>query len=174
MYIPAQPHQATQFNVFLQNFYSDKTMKRVSRHNSALSISLPTDPTITSSSSATNRFTSTTPSTALELSDQVAHIKKLETLTREQNTELKQYRKQHKAIEVVEEEKRSLQAKLRKMDDLERRLGEAELRMQVLEEERHSWTSIEPTEFFFFPFFPFFPFFLFLLFLLFFTTSPDS
>lgn len=103
-----------------------------------------------------------------ELSDQVAHIKKLETLTREQNTELKQYRKQHKAIEVVEEEKRSLQAKLRKMDDLERRLGEAELRMQVLEEERHSWTSIEPTEFFFFPFF------LFLLFLLFFTTSPDS
>ncbi|KAH6840349.1 hypothetical protein AA0117_g6176 [Alternaria alternata] len=76
-----------------------------------------------------------------ELSDQVAHIKKLETLTREQNTELKQYRKQHKAIEVVEEEKRSLQAKLRTMDDLERQLGEAELRKQVLEEERHSWTS---------------------------------
>jgi hypothetical protein len=69
MYIPAQPHQATQFNVFLQNFYSDKTMQRVSRHNSALSISLPTDPTITpstssSSAATTNRSTSTTPSTA--------------------------------------------------------------------------------------------------------------
>jgi mitotic spindle assembly checkpoint protein MAD1 len=76
-----------------------------------------------------------------ELSDQVAHIKKLETLTREQNTELKQYRKQHKAIEVVEEEKRSLQTKLRMMDDLQRQLGEAELRKQMLEEERDSWTS---------------------------------
>ncbi|KAH9861520.1 hypothetical protein J1614_011268 [Plenodomus biglobosus] len=76
-----------------------------------------------------------------ELSDQVAHIKKLETLTREQNNELKQYRKQHKAIEVVEEEKRSLQTKLRMMDDLQRQLGEAELRKQFLEEERDSWTS---------------------------------
>jgi mitotic spindle assembly checkpoint protein MAD1 len=76
-----------------------------------------------------------------ELSDQVTHIKKLETLTREQNTELKQYRKQHKAIEVVEEEKRSLQTKLRMMDDLQRQLGEAEMRKQILEEERDSWTS---------------------------------
>lgn len=76
-----------------------------------------------------------------ELSDQVAHIQKLETLTREQNAELKQYRKQHKAIEVVEEEKRSLQTKLRLMDDLQRQLGEAELRKQFLEEERDSWTS---------------------------------
>ncbi|CAE6998428.1 hypothetical protein PTT_16480 [Pyrenophora teres f. teres 0-1] len=76
-----------------------------------------------------------------ELSDQVAHIKKLETLTREQNAELKQYRKQHKSIEVVEEEKRSLQNKLRMMDDIERQLGEAQLKNQVLEEERHSWTS---------------------------------
>ncbi|CAN9178841.1 unnamed protein product [Alternaria alternata] len=170
MYIPAQPHQATQFNVFLQNFYSDKTKKRTCRHNSTFSFSLPTDATITSSSSATNRFTSTTPSTAPELSDQVAHIKKLETLTREQNTELKQYRKQHKAVEVGEEEKRSLQAKLRTMDDLERQLREAELRKQILEEERHSWTSIQPTEFFLFPLF----LFLLLLLLLLFTTSPDS
>jgi mitotic spindle assembly checkpoint protein MAD1 len=76
-----------------------------------------------------------------ELSDQVAHIKKLEILTREQNNELKQYRKQHKAIEVVEEEKRTLQNKLGMMDDLQRQLGESQLRRQVLEEERDSWTS---------------------------------
>jgi chromosome segregation ATPase len=76
-----------------------------------------------------------------ELSDQVSHIKKLEALTREQNTELKQYRKQHKAIEVVEEEKRSLQTKLRMMDDVQRQLNEANLRKQTLEEERDSWTS---------------------------------
>lgn len=76
-----------------------------------------------------------------ELSDQVAHIKKLEALTREQNTELKQYRKQHKAIEIVEEEKRSLQLKLRMMDDLERQLNEAQMRKRALEDERDSWTS---------------------------------
>jgi chromosome segregation ATPase len=75
-----------------------------------------------------------------ELSDQVNHIKKLEALTREQNTELKQYRKQHKAIEIVEEEKRSLQTKLHNMNDIERQLNEANLRKQVLEEERDSWT----------------------------------
>jgi mitotic spindle assembly checkpoint protein MAD1/[phosphatase 2A protein]-leucine-carboxy methyltransferase len=76
-----------------------------------------------------------------ELSEQVAHIKKLETLTREQNAELRQYRKQHKAIEVVEEEKRDLQNKVRMMDDLRRELSEAQLRKQMLEDERDSWTS---------------------------------
>jgi mitotic spindle assembly checkpoint protein MAD1 len=76
-----------------------------------------------------------------ELSEQVAHIKKLEALTREQSTELKQYRKQRKAIEVVEEEKRTLQTKLRLMDDLQRQLNEAEMRKQRLEDERDSWTS---------------------------------
>lgn len=81
-----------------------------------------------------------------ELSEQVAHIKKLETLTREQNAELRQYRKQHKAIEVVEEEKRDLQSKMRMMDDLRRELSEAQLRKQVLEDERNSWTSYLETE----------------------------
>ncbi|KAH5268270.1 hypothetical protein HBI71_072270 [Parastagonospora nodorum] len=76
-----------------------------------------------------------------ELSDQVNHIKKLETLKREQNAELKQYRKQHKAIEIVEEEKRSLQTKLHNMDDMQRQLNEANLRKKILEEERDSWTS---------------------------------
>ncbi|KAL5120783.1 coiled-coil domain-containing protein mad1 [Pleosporales sp. CAS-2024a] len=76
-----------------------------------------------------------------ELSDQVNHIKKLETLTREQNTELKQYRKQHKAIEIVEEEKRSLQTRLHMMEDVQRQLNEANLRKKILEEERDSWAS---------------------------------
>ncbi|KAF2005884.1 mitotic spindle assembly checkpoint protein-like protein MAD1 [Amniculicola lignicola CBS 123094] len=76
-----------------------------------------------------------------ELSEQVAHIKKLETLTREQNNELRQYRKHHKAIEVVEEEKRSLQSKVSMMDELRERLHDAERRKQMLEDERDSWTS---------------------------------
>ncbi|KAF2640297.1 MAD-domain-containing protein [Massarina eburnea CBS 473.64] len=76
-----------------------------------------------------------------ELSEQVAHIKKLETLTREQNAELKQHRKKQKAIEVIEEEKRTLQTKLRLVDDLQKQLNEAERRKQHLEDERNSWTS---------------------------------
>ncbi|OAL52045.1 spindle assembly checkpoint component MAD1 [Pyrenochaeta sp. DS3sAY3a] len=76
-----------------------------------------------------------------ELSDQITHIKKLENLTREQNAELKQHRKQQRAVEVLEEEKRSLQIKLRTMDDLQRQAGEAELRKQFLENERNLWTS---------------------------------
>ena len=81
-----------------------------------------------------------------ELSDQVAHIKQLETSTREQNAELRHYRKQYKAIELVEEEKRALEAKVRIMDDLRRSLSEAQVRKQALEDERDSWTSYLETE----------------------------
>lgn len=76
-----------------------------------------------------------------ELTEQVAHIKKLETLTREQNAELKQYRKQQKAIEVIEEEKRTLEVKLRLAGDLQSKLNEANVRNEALEAERNSWTS---------------------------------
>ncbi|KAF9733265.1 hypothetical protein PMIN02_011258 [Paraphaeosphaeria minitans] len=76
-----------------------------------------------------------------ELSEQVAHIKKLENLTREQNTELKQYRKQQKAIEVIEEEKRTLDVKLRLAAGLQSQLNEARVRNEALEAERNSWTS---------------------------------
>ena len=76
-----------------------------------------------------------------ELSEQVAHIKKLEGANREQMAELKQYRKQRKNVEVVEEEKRALEQKLRLMEDLRRELCEAQLRQQVLEDERRSWAA---------------------------------
>ncbi|KAI9809243.1 MAG: hypothetical protein M1825_002534 [Sarcosagium campestre] len=76
-----------------------------------------------------------------ELSEQVAHIKKLEHMNREQAAEIKHYRKLHKSVEIVEEEKRSLEGKISRMDDLRRELSEAQLRKQVLEDERRSWTS---------------------------------
>ncbi len=75
-----------------------------------------------------------------ELSEQVSHIKKLESINREQLAELKHYRKLQKSIEVVEEEKRSLENKLSIMDDLRRELSEAQLQKQILEDERKSWT----------------------------------
>jgi mitotic spindle assembly checkpoint protein MAD1 len=76
-----------------------------------------------------------------ELSEQVNYIKKLEGINREQASELKQFRKMQKSIEVVEEEKHALEAKLRIMDDLRRELSEAHLQKRILEDEKKSWTS---------------------------------
>ena len=76
-----------------------------------------------------------------ELSEQVAYIKKLETTNREQLAEIKQFRKLQKGIEVVEEEKRGLETKVRMMDDLRKELAEAQLQKRILEDEKKSWTS---------------------------------
>ena len=76
-----------------------------------------------------------------DLSDQVAHIRRLETLNREQNAELKRLRMSHRAVEVVEEQKKELQNKLTLMEDLRSDLREAQLQRQILEDERSSWTS---------------------------------
>ena len=76
-----------------------------------------------------------------ELSDQVSHIRKLESTHREQNSELKHLRRIHKAVEVVEEEKRVLQNKVALLNDLQKQLQEAQLQRQILEDERQSWTS---------------------------------
>ncbi|MCJ1357131.1 MAG: coiled-coil domain-containing protein mad1 [Icmadophila ericetorum] len=76
-----------------------------------------------------------------EFSEQVSCIRKLEKTNREQLTELRHLRQIHKATEIVEEEKRVLENKVRQMDDLRRELGEAQFQQQLLEAERASWTS---------------------------------
>ncbi|CZT10308.1 related to spindle assembly checkpoint protein [Rhynchosporium graminicola] len=76
-----------------------------------------------------------------ELGEQVAHIRKLEVLNREQAAELKHYKRLHKSVEVVEEEKRSLQRRLDAMEGLENDLGEARIQRKRLEDERLAWTA---------------------------------
>lgn len=76
-----------------------------------------------------------------ELSEQVSHIRKLESTNREQNAELKQFRRVHKAVEVVEEEKNALKSRLHAMEDVAKQLREAQLQRQILEDEKKSWTS---------------------------------
>jgi mitotic spindle assembly checkpoint protein MAD1 len=76
-----------------------------------------------------------------ELSEQVAHIRTLEATNREQLAELKHFRRLHKSVEVVEEEKRVLQQKVDQMDDLQQELAEARLQRQRLEDERLAWTA---------------------------------
>lgn len=76
-----------------------------------------------------------------ELSEQVSHIRTLEATNREQLSELKHFRRLHKSVEVVEEEKRELQRKVERMDELEHELGEAIIQRQRLEDERLAWTA---------------------------------
>jgi mitotic spindle assembly checkpoint protein MAD1 len=76
-----------------------------------------------------------------ELSEQVAHIRKLEAANREQAAQLKHFKRLHKSLEVVEEEKRSLQRKLEFLEALENDLGEARIQRQRLEDERLAWTA---------------------------------
>ncbi|KAK4663118.1 coiled-coil domain-containing protein mad1 [Podospora pseudopauciseta] len=76
-----------------------------------------------------------------ELSDQVTHIRALEAKNREQITELRHLRQVHKAVEVVEEEKRSLQRKVEAAVGVERELAEERTQRQRLEDERMAWAA---------------------------------
>jgi mitotic spindle assembly checkpoint protein MAD1 len=81
-----------------------------------------------------------------ELSDQVAHIRKLESTNREQLAELRRLREVHKSVEVVEEQKRSLETELHVLQDVHRQLGEAQIQKEILEDEKRTWTSLLETE----------------------------
>ncbi|KAJ5359533.1 uncharacterized protein N7496_011946 [Penicillium cataractarum] len=87
-----------------------------------------------------------------ELSDQVTHIRELETANRDQTIELRHLRKVQKNVEVVEEQKKSLENQLQLMSGLEAELGTVQIQKQVLEDERQSWASLlqendQPMEF---------------------------
>ncbi|KAK4173927.1 putative spindle assembly checkpoint component MAD1 [Triangularia setosa] len=81
-----------------------------------------------------------------ELSDQVTHIRALEAKNREQITELKHLRQVHKAVEVVEEEKRSLQRKMEAAHAMEQQLAEERTQRQRLEDERLAWAAYLQSE----------------------------
>lgn len=76
-----------------------------------------------------------------ELSEQVQHMRALESTNREQLSELKRLRSNHRAVEVVEEQKLSLQRRVESINDLEAELAEAKNQRQRLEDERLSWTA---------------------------------
>lgn len=76
-----------------------------------------------------------------ELTEQVQHIRSLEAKNAKQHTELTHLRQIHRAVEVVEEEKRSLQRRLEAAAALEAELVEARLQRQRLEDERLAWTA---------------------------------
>ncbi|KAF4948621.1 hypothetical protein FGADI_9525 [Fusarium gaditjirri] len=76
-----------------------------------------------------------------ELTEQVQHIRNLEATNRDQLSELKHLRALSKAVEVVEEEKRTLQRKLESAVLVEAELTEARIQRQRLEDERLAWSA---------------------------------
>lgn len=76
-----------------------------------------------------------------ELSEQVSHIRALEAANRDQLAELKRLRAVNKAVEIVEEEKRTLVRKVEAAQRLEAELAEARIQRQRLEDERLSWSA---------------------------------
>ena len=81
-----------------------------------------------------------------ELSEQVDHIQKLEAHNHKQHMELKKLREERKEVELVEEQKRSLEGKISRMGDLRKELGEAQLQRRILEDERKAWTTLLESE----------------------------
>ena len=81
-----------------------------------------------------------------ELGEQVAHIKKLELCNRKQASDLDYLKKLHDNVEVVKEEKRSLERKLAGMEELRNELGEAHIQRQRLEDEKRAWTAYLSTQ----------------------------
>lgn len=76
-----------------------------------------------------------------ELSEQVQHIRHLEATNERQLAELKRLRQNHKAVEIVEEEKATLLRKLDAAEDMRAELGEERRQRERLEAERLAWAA---------------------------------
>lgn len=77
-----------------------------------------------------------------QLTEQVAHIRNLETTNREQLTELRRLREAHRSIQIVEEQKKGLETELNVLKDVERQLSEAQIQKEILQDEKRQWTTL--------------------------------
>ena len=77
-----------------------------------------------------------------QLSEQVAHIRQLESTNRKQLEELRTLRDAYRSVQVVEEQKRGLETELQVLKDVERQLGEAQIQKEILEDEKRQWTTL--------------------------------
>lgn len=76
-----------------------------------------------------------------ELSELVTHCRGLEATNRDQLAELKRLRQTHKAVEIVEEEKATLQRRLEAAEDTKAELAEERRQRERLESERLAWAA---------------------------------
>lgn len=74
-----------------------------------------------------------------ELQNQVAYIKQLEGTNRQLTAECKHLKDTYRNVEVLKEEKLSLEQKLKLMDDLRIKCGKYEVQNGVLLKEKEQW-----------------------------------
>jgi mitotic spindle assembly checkpoint protein MAD1/[phosphatase 2A protein]-leucine-carboxy methyltransferase len=74
-----------------------------------------------------------------ELQNQVAYIKQLEGTNRQLTAECKHLKDTYRNVEVLKEEKLSLEQKLKLMDDLRVKCGKFEVQNGVLLKEKEQW-----------------------------------
>lgn len=77
-----------------------------------------------------------------EFLDQMENLRKLETLEREQRTKIRRLEDEKRNVNVVLEEKKSLELEIQVLKEAERRAHEMELQKEILEDERRTWTSL--------------------------------
>ncbi|KAG0379812.1 coiled-coil domain-containing protein mad1 [Mortierella sp. AD032] len=76
-----------------------------------------------------------------ELQNQVAYIKQLEATNRQLTSECKHLKETYRNVEVLKEEKLSLEQKLKLMDDLRIKCGKYEVQNGVLLKEKEQWVA---------------------------------
>lgn len=77
-----------------------------------------------------------------EFLDQMESMRKLETLETEQRTKIRRLEDEKRNVNVVLEEKKSLELEIQVLKQAERRANEIELQKEILEDERRTWTSL--------------------------------
>jgi mitotic spindle assembly checkpoint protein MAD1 len=76
-----------------------------------------------------------------DVSEQVQHIRKLEGENRELKNGVAEMTRTKKSVDVVEEEKRSLETRLRLLEGLSVELEEVRMRNEAMENEKRQWSS---------------------------------
>ncbi|KAF8940189.1 coiled-coil domain-containing protein mad1 [Dissophora ornata] len=76
-----------------------------------------------------------------ELKNQVAYIKQLEGTNRQLTTDCKHFKEMYRNVEVLKEEKTSLEQKLKMLDDLRVKCGMLEVQKEVFVKEKMQWTA---------------------------------
>ena len=77
-----------------------------------------------------------------EFHDQLATTKRLEGIERDQRTKIKKFEDERRSVNVVLEEKRTLEVQIEVLKEAERRAGELEIQKEILEDEKRTWTTL--------------------------------
>lgn len=76
-----------------------------------------------------------------ELKEQVEHIRTLEQQNRKYKEEIGGLREFKKSLDMVEEEKMELQSKVRNLENIRDKLAQAEVQIEIFEEQRKEWNA---------------------------------